>query len=287
MKPDAVSFNEVRPFVRYVQQLSINDNIKFLNCRAYDNRLFYITEGSGIIRVGETVYPVKSGVLMLWRAGIPYDLTCEEGQSYTMLGCNFDFTQKSGARSAPVPPGRAELFDKNDILDPCLLDIEMFNHTICLENMKQVEDTLRAMKKEYDRQRVLAENCLSAMLLLILTDIARALLLRGRNISRADSRVEEILQYIREHYDEELGNQKLGRLFGFHPNYLNRLMVAHTGLSLYRYVLKYRINRAIDLLQTTDMPAFEIAERVGFKDYNHFLKYFKKATGYTTRSFRT
>ena len=52
-------------------------------------------------------------------------------------------------------------------------------------------------------------------------------------------------------------------------------MVAHTGLSLYRYVLKYRINRAIDLLQTTDMPAFEIAERVGFKDYNHFLKYFK------------
>ena len=114
------------------------------------------------------------------------------------------------------------------------------------------------------------------MLLLILTDIARALLLRGRNISRADNRVEEILQYIREHYDEELGNQKLGRLFGFHPNYLNRLMVAHTGLSLYRYVLKYRINRAIDLLQTTDMPAFEIAERVGFKDYNHFLKYFKK-----------
>jgi YesN/AraC family two-component response regulator len=38
---------------------------------------------------------------------------------------------------------------------------------------------------------------------------------------------------------------------------------------------------------TTDMLVSDIAERVGFKDYNHFLKYFKKNTGYTTRSFRT
>lgn len=281
-----VLFNEIRPFVRYVQRLSINDNIRFLNSVAYDNRLFYIAEGSGIIRVGEQVYHVKSGVLMLWRAGASYDLTCEEGQSYTMLGCNFDFTQKSSVKSAPVPPDRAELFDKNEILDPCLLDMEMFNRTIHLENMQHIEHMLRTMKHEYDRQRILAEDRLSAMLLLVLADIAQTMLLRDSKIARSDSRVEEILQYIKEHYHEELSNQMLGRLFNFHPNYLNRLMVAHTGLSLRKYLLRFRINRAVDLLQTTDMPVSEIAERVGFKDYNHFLKYFKKTTGYTTRSFR-
>jgi AraC-like DNA-binding protein len=283
---DTLSFDEIRPFVRYVQQLTISENLNFNNMTAYDNRLFYITDGSGIIRVEESVYPVKSGDLMLWRAGVPYGLECEKGQSYTMLGCNFDFTQKNSFKTAPVPPNKVDLFNENYILDACRINMDMFNHTVYLENMQNIEHTLRSMKKEYDRQRILAGSRLSSMFLLILTDIAEAVLLHNSKISRSDSRVEEILQYIKEHYDEELGNQKLGRIFNYHPNYINRLMVAHTGHSLHKYILRYRINCAIELLQTTDMPVSDIGEKVGFRDYNHFLKYFKRATGYTTRRFR-
>lgn len=42
----------------------------------------------------------------------------------------------------------------------------------------------------------------------------------------------------------------------------------------------------MELLQNTDMPVAEISEQVGFADYNHFLKYFKRVTGYTTKAFR-
>ncbi|HHV51455.1 MAG TPA: helix-turn-helix transcriptional regulator [Clostridiales bacterium] len=282
---NVVSFNEIRPFVRYVQHLTVNDSIRFINNRAYDNRLFYITDGSGIIRAGDTVYSVKSGVLMLWRAGVSYDITCDAGENCTMFGVNFDFTQANSFKTAPVPPGKDEQFDDYNILDTSQLDMDMFNSTIYLENMQHIEHTLISMKKEYDRQIILSSGRLSAMFLLILTDVARSFLLKGSKIG-FDSRIEEILQFINEHYNENLSNQQLGKLFNFHPNYLSRLILAHTGLPLHKYLLNYRINRAIDLLQTSDMPVSEIAEMVGFKDYNHFLKYFKKITGYTTRNFR-
>ena len=60
----------------------------------------------------------------------------------------------------------------------------------------------------------------------------------------------------------------------------------HTGLSLHRYLLRYRIDRALEYLQGTDMTAAEIAGKVGFGDVNHFLKVFRRETGRTTREYR-
>ena len=283
---ETVCFHEIRPFIRYVQKFTVSENMSFHHTVAYDNRLFYILDGYGIIRVGDTVRHVKKGALMLWRAGIPYDLNSEKGQSCTMLGLNFDYTQKNSSKTAPIPPGREDQFNEADVLDGCRMDMEMFNGTVYLENMMNLEHLLNSMHEEYIGQRILSDGRLSAMLLTALTDITRECLLQGSNIGRSDSRVEDILKFIRGHYSEELSNHMLGQIFNYHPNYINRLMVAHTGLSLHKYILRYRINCAIDYLQTTDLPVSEIAKKVGFRDYNHFLKYFKKTTGYTTRGFR-
>ena len=57
-------------------------------------------------------------------------------------------------------------------------------------------------------------------------------------------------------------------------------------MSVHHYLISCRINAAIELLQASDLKAAEIAEAVGFNDISHFLKYFKKATGKTTRDFR-
>ena len=91
---------------------------------------------------------------------------------------------------------------------------------------------------------------------------------------------------MRQHYREPCTNKELGEIFSYHPNYLNRLMVAYTGLSLHKYLTRTRIDRAIDLLSTTTMSVGEVGTEVGFPDPSHFSKAFEKTTGYSPSAFR-
>lgn len=109
---------------------------------------------------------------------------------------------------------------------------------------------------------------------------------KTKALTGKEQKTQEILKYINAHYKEELTNRALGERFGHHPNYVNRLVLSKTGKSLHKYVLTLRIEEAARLLASTNLSAKEVAARVGFCDYNHFLKYFKQVTKQTTRSLR-
>ena len=47
------------------------------------------------------------------------------------------------------------------------------------------------------------------------------------------------------------------------------------GLSPQVYLLNYRIDRACELLRTTDKSVSEVAYSVGFQDYSNFSRQFK------------
>ena len=53
-----------------------------------------------------------------------------------------------------------------------------------------------------------------------------------------------------------------------------------------QYLLKYRISRAMDLLNATDLSVTEVAMRCGFNDASHFIQYFKKRTKMTPAEYR-
>ncbi len=52
------------------------------------------------------------------------------------------------------------------------------------------------------------------------------------------------------------------------------------------YVISKRIEKAIHYLTTTQMPVSKISLKVGFNDYNYFIRTFKLRTGYTPLSYR-
>ncbi|MDD5603266.1 MAG: AraC family transcriptional regulator [Eubacteriales bacterium] len=96
----------------------------------------------------------------------------------------------------------------------------------------------------------------------------------------------DIIAAAPNNYEREITNKMIGRLFSFHPNYINKLMVHNTGKSLHKYILYHRISKAIVLIQSTDKSISEIAYKVGFNDSIHFSKQFKKVTGNKPMHFR-
>ncbi len=282
----SILFSEIRPFIRYAQRLEVTEGSGFRNLAAYDNRFFYCTAGSGVITVNGKDHPMKKGHIIIWRAGLRYTLAADEGETLTLLGFNFDYTAKNSCLAAPIPPGGAD-FESSAVLERVTFsDADILNDTIYIGNMHLLEDQIREICNEYNSRRSFYNVRISGLFTAILTETIRECMLERDNIRRSKGKVTEVLQYIADHHAEEISNIMLGKKFGYHPNYINHLVVQHTGMSLHKYLLSYRINKAIELLQNTDMPVSEISEKVGFSDYNHFLKYFKQVTGYTTKAFR-
>jgi YesN/AraC family two-component response regulator len=68
---------------------------------------------------------------------------------------------------------------------------------------------------------------------------------------------------------------------GVSPNYLSTFFKEQTGKGFAEYVLSYRIEKAKQLLNNSDISVNEVSEQVGFSNVNIFIRAFKKIEGIT------
>ena len=78
----------------------------------------------------------------------------------------------------------------------------------------------------------------------------------------------------------------VAKQLGFSPIYLERVFKKHTGESIKSVILRRNIERAQNLLITTDMSVADIADAIGYADTNGLITAFKKYTGLTPLSYR-
>ena len=93
-------------------------------------------------------------------------------------------------------------------------------------------------------------------------------------------------EYIKLNYNREITLQEVADYVKKTPNYFSHLFKKEFGISFSEYVNKVRINKAIELIQNTNMLMYEISEKVGFGSYDYFKQVFKKMTGYPPLDFR-
>ncbi|CAI6077809.1 response regulator [Cohnella sp. JJ-181] len=98
--------------------------------------------------------------------------------------------------------------------------------------------------------------------------------------------VNKIIQYIEQHYDQDITLGSLSRYVMMGENYVSALFKKKTGETLIHYLHGTRVNKAIELLMNTDLPVNQIGQRVGFMNDNYFIKIFKRMTGTTPSQYR-
>jgi YesN/AraC family two-component response regulator len=95
-----------------------------------------------------------------------------------------------------------------------------------------------------------------------------------------------ILDYIHKNFRSRITLSDIASEFYFSPVYCESVFSSDMGQSVIDYVLDLRIQEAEHLIIEGDMTLSEIAERVGFTDYNYFSRTFKKRSGYTPTEYR-
>ncbi|MGG3508717.1 response regulator [Paenibacillus lautus] len=98
--------------------------------------------------------------------------------------------------------------------------------------------------------------------------------------------VQKILQYIHEHYEQDITVKSMSGYVMMGENYVSALFKKKTGRTLIHYLHQVRVDKAIAYLLQTDLPVHEISLRVGFVNDNYFIKIFKRLTGFTPSKYR-
>ena len=99
--------------------------------------------------------------------------------------------------------------------------------------------------------------------------------------------VAPIIEQIETYYNSTLTLEELAKTVFISPQYLNRLFLRFTNLSVYSYIINYRINKAKELLvSSVHLNVMQIQALVGFVNSSHFIATFKKHTGQTPLQFR-
>ncbi len=282
-----ISFNQIKPFVRYSRKMYCNINSFMPNkMRAYDHRLFYCTDGCGAMQIDGNIYKISAGNLLVFPAGTTYEYIPDSENTMYFYVLNFDYTYDFSHLSVPIPPEQLKTFNNKNILEEIgFSDAELFNSTVYLTNMYKLKELLSNLNDEFNLKMNFSFLRCSALLTDILVYIYQTAL-TGADSGLKNSVIPEVVEYISNNYAANISNIGLGKRFGYHPNYLNQLFIRHTGSTLHRYIQIVRVTKAIHLLQDTLLPMYEISSILGFKDYSHFSKCFKGITGVSPKQFR-
>lgn len=98
-------------------------------------------------------------------------------------------------------------------------------------------------------------------------------------ILKAKKIVEAAVQYIDEHYSEDVTLEMIADMVYVSSNYLSRLFSNEVGQGFMEYITSKRIEKAKQLLGEKDSKAFDVGDRVGYENPQYFSRIFKKYTG--------
>jgi AraC-like DNA-binding protein len=99
--------------------------------------------------------------------------------------------------------------------------------------------------------------------------------------------VHQVLDYVRDHYSEEITLPLLAARGGVTPEHLIRLFRKQVEVTPMQHLWRFRIERSKELLMHTGLTVSEVALRCGFKTSHHLAALMKAQTGQTPTQIRS
>ena len=240
--------------------------------------LVFIKRGSGIVQMGTAVCPARAGDIFVFSPGTLHALRQLPGEAMEYENIIFELELLGGTGDIcaekyllPLQSGRLPLTQRLTPNDLCYS-----NAAACL---RETEDVNRVREPGYE---LFIKGALLRFLGLLVA--------QGKNLpptETADSRrLKKILQWVAEHYGEEVRIADAAQLVPCSESHFMRWFRQMTGQSFIAFLKEYRLNAAAEALHATDDTVLTIASRCGFENLSYFNRAFKAHFGLTPREHR-
>ncbi len=98
--------------------------------------------------------------------------------------------------------------------------------------------------------------------------------------------LNRVIQYLHDNFTQDVSLDQMAEMLYVSKYHFCHLFKEETGKTLKEYVNDLRINRAVDLLSSTDMSMTGIADVCGFNDSNYFSRVFRQVMGVSPSAFK-
>jgi two-component system response regulator YesN len=167
----------------------------------------------------------------------------------------------------------------------------LYTKFICSEIMKKV--VTREKNHEPAEMNHHLEQIHKTVSLQDLKDHMLAILSLMETVSGASPKKAANLKLIRtitdvidKEYDQDLSLEGIAERVYLTPSYLSYLFKKETGQSLIRYITQVRMDKAVELLNTTNMKIVDIYKKLGYRSSTYFIQTFRNYHGVTPAKFR-
>ena len=259
--------------------------------RDIDHVFTYIASGQGDFIIDGNHYTLKTGDVIIIPPLKTHIIISQGFEPLVQYIMHFDFFEKEE---------RIGLQHKNisEEVSYRIPDEEKFlNEVLVTEiNMTDRTDISRiylSMLREFEDRKPCRNVLLKAGCMQLLTYTFRSYMSEDRIYLRTQPKqtkswihIENAIKYINEcKLDYELDNDTIAEQIGISPNYLTRIFQEHLGMSLHRYIINVKIERAQKNMLSGNVNITEAAEEAGFSSVHVFSKTFKNLFGISPSEF--
>ncbi len=110
--------------------------------------------------------------------------------------------------------------------------------------------------------------------------------LENRTVNSDEGRIQRAIDYIKANLSKNISRGEVANLVFLNEEYFSRLFKQETGYTFKDYELMLRMDMAQTLLEHSKLSVSIIASKVGYDNFSHFSKMFKKITDMTPQEYR-
>ena len=96
-----------------------------------------------------------------------------------------------------------------------------------------------------------------------------------------------LVRLIHENFNRDISLDSLAAELNFHPVYLSRVFKREMGVNFSEYLTEYRMKKAKEWLEQTNMKVSEIAKQLNYTNPTAFIRTFRKVYGMTPGQYRS
>lgn len=222
-------------------------------------QLLHLQSGSMHIHIDDVIYYIPAGKVVVMYPG-------------QRIYIEFDKTIASAHRWVTIFPHEDDTTIAQELMTkPVLLPLS--------HRMNQLLDLLVELQREDGpEQRPLQQSLGLSAVQLYFHEI--------KSLHEKHPAISHVKEFIYNSYAEEITLSDMATHAEISASHLTRLFRNDEGMSPIKYLWQYRVERGLDLLQTTGLSITEIAELCGFKTPYHFARLVKQQTGLSPTQFR-